>query len=168
VRDLRTFSRLDEAVRKTVSINETLLSTVRLVRMHYADTTEIACAFEADIALECWPAQLNQVFMNLIINACDAIGQRQHGGGAPAGLLRISTRSSGGRLLIAFDDNGGGIAPDAIGRIFEPFFTTKAVGQGTGLGLAISYGIVRSHGGDLTVDSVPGTGSRFTIALPLA
>ena len=168
VRDLRTFSRLDEAVRKTVSISETLLSTVRLVRMHYAETTEIVCAFERDIAIECWPAQLNQVFMNLIINACDAIAERQrHAGTVPAGLLRIGTRVEAGHLLIDFDDNGCGIPADAIGRIFEPFFTTKSVGQGTGLGLAISYGIVRTHAGELTVRSQPGVGSCFTIQLPL-
>ncbi|HEY0061282.1 MAG TPA: ATP-binding protein, partial [Telluria sp.] len=167
VRNLRAFSRLDEAARKTVSLGDTILSTVRLVRMHYAETTEIECVFEREFALECWPAQLNQVFMNLIINACDAIGQRQNSPGQAPGKLQIRTRIEYDRLLVEFEDNGCGIAPDAIGRIFEPFFTTKEVGRGTGLGLAISYGIVRKHGGELRARSVAGQGSCFTVALPL-
>ena len=171
VRDLRNFSRLDEALRKTVSVNETLMSTVRLVRMHYARSTHIVCTFEREIVLECWPAQLNQVFMNLIINACDAVAERERSGaaqaGTPNGLLRIDARVEGGELVIDFDDNGCGIDSAAIGRIFDPFYTTKALDAGTGLGLAISYGIVRAHDGELSARSVPGAGSCFTVRMPL-
>jgi signal transduction histidine kinase len=110
-------------------------------------------------SVRCYPAQLNQVFMNLVMNACDALEGR--------GTIRVKTeaREDGVRITIA--DDGPGI-PEAIReRIFEPFFTTKPVGQGTGLGLSISHGIVERHGGRLAVECPPAGGTLFRIDLPL-
>ncbi|MES2299133.1 MAG: two-component regulator propeller domain-containing protein [Pseudomonadota bacterium] len=165
VKDLRTFSRLGEAARKEVSIADNILSTVNLVRVQYEETTDIRCDLAANPALECWPAELNQVFMNLIVNACHAIELRQQGGADARGVLRISSRLDAQWLVLDFEDDGCGIAPDKLGRIFEPFFTTKEVG--TGLGLSISFGIVKKHGGLITVRSKPGQGTCFSVRLPL-
>jgi signal transduction histidine kinase len=105
-------------------------------------------------------AQLQQVFMNFIINALDAMNGR--------GLLTVETADTGadGPIEITISDTGCGIPPENMDRIFDPFFTTKDVGRGTGLGLSVSYGIIQTHNGDISVSSTPGAGSRFTIALP--
>jgi signal transduction histidine kinase len=93
------------------------------------------------------------------LNAADAIGER--------GTIRLATSASGGRARIDVEDDGCGIAPEALERVFDPFFTTKPVGQGTGLGLSISYEIVKRHGGEITVRSEVGRGSVFSVFLPL-
>jgi signal transduction histidine kinase len=108
--------------------------------------------------VECDPGQLNQVFMNLVANACDAIAGR--------GNVWITTRAEADAVTITVRDDGAGIAPATLGRIFDPFFTTKDVGGGTGLGLAISHGVVTAHGGRIEVESVPGAGATFRIVLP--
>ncbi|MEN9868880.1 MAG: hypothetical protein RL748_4470, partial [Pseudomonadota bacterium] len=168
VKDLRTFSRLDEAQWKPVAIADSLLATVSLVRTQYANQVEIRCDLAANPVLECSPAQLNQVFMNLIVNACQAICDRP-----PAvceqepGLLTIRSRVDGKWLVFEFADNGGGI-PDAIReRIFDPFFTTKTVGEGMGMGLSISLGIIQKHRGTIELQTEPGRGSCFIIKLLL-
>jgi signal transduction histidine kinase len=104
---------------------------------------------------------MQQVFMNLIINAAEAMGG--------TGRLTVSTRFDveRGMIQISFSDTGHGIREEDLGRIFDPFFTTKEVGHGTGLGLAISFGIVKEHGGNIAVESAPGVGTTFTIELPL-
>jgi signal transduction histidine kinase/ligand-binding sensor domain-containing protein len=169
VQDLRTFSRLDQAGKKAVPIAENILSTVRLVQMQYEEDTEIVCDLAVNPTLECWPARLNQVFMNLIVNACQANREKRSGTpGAPRGTLHIQTRLVGGAVHIAFADSGKGIAPEAAGHMFEPFFTTKPEGEGTGLGLSIAFAIVQKHGGSISVKSVPGGGAVFTIELPLS
>ncbi|HEY5801318.1 MAG TPA: ATP-binding protein [Burkholderiaceae bacterium] len=168
VRDLRTFSRLDEADVKSVAIGDSLMSTVHLVRTQYLHAVDIRCNLAANPVLECRPAQLNQVFMNLIVNACHGIQARQRACAEPhAGQLDIRSRIEDGNLLIEFEDNGTGIPRHILGRIFEPFFTTKDVGEGSGLGLAISFGIVEKHQGAITVRSVEGEGTCFTVRLPL-
>jgi signal transduction histidine kinase len=104
--------------------------------------------------------QLNQVFLNILVNAAHAIEEQ--------GEIRIATREDSGKVRIAISDTGGGIAPENVKRIFDPFFTTKAVGKGTGLGLAIAYDIiVNKHGGQIEVTSEISTGSTFTITLPV-
>ena len=105
------------------------------------------------------PQQLRQVFVNLLLNASQAI--------SAGGRIRLSTRSENGRAVVIVADDGPGIAPEIIDRIFDPFFTTKPVGEGTGLGLGIAYQIVRSHGGAIRVDSTPGHGASFRVELPL-
>jgi two-component system NtrC family sensor kinase len=108
--------------------------------------------------IECLPSELNQVFMNLFINAAQAIRSR--------GELRIATGAADAGAWVEVADTGGGIAPEHLPRIFEPFFTTKPVGQGTGLGLALSYSIVKKHRGTLEVTSTLGVGTTFRIWLP--
>ena len=112
-------------------------------------------------AVTCAPAQINQVLLNLIGNAAQAIEHDR-------GVIAIRTQMSGGYALIAVQDNGKGIPADVLPRIFEPFFTTKPVGQGTGLGLSISQQIVQAHGGRIAATSTPGSGTRFVVALPIA
>src|SRR5690606_31074662 len=103
---------------------------------------------------------LNQVFMNLLINACDALGDK--------GRIRVRTRAlDPRRVRLEFEDDGPGIPPEMIDRVFEPFFTTKPVGQGTGLGLSLSHGMSERHGGRIWVESGPGRGSCFVIELPV-
>jgi predicted ATPase/signal transduction histidine kinase len=168
VLDMRSFARLDEAEKKGVAIGDSLMSTVNLVRTQYAHNVDIRCHLEANPVLECWPAQLNQVFMNLIVNGCQAIGNKhkQEGGSEP-GVLEIRSRIEGDWLVLEFEDSGTGIAPELVGRIFEPFFTTKDVGEGTGLGLSISFRIIEKHHGSITVRSTVGQGACFTVRLPV-
>jgi PAS domain S-box-containing protein len=166
VKDLRTFSRLDEAEWKAVPIIDSLSATINLVRTQYANTAEIRCQLDANPVLDCWPAQLNQVFMNLIVNACQAITSRQQHDPAP-GLLNIRSWAEPGWLVLEFEDNGDGMSADTQAHIFEPFFTTKTVGEGTGLGLSISFGIIEKHHGTISVHSVEGQGTCFTLRLPL-
>ena len=111
--------------------------------------------------LTCSPSQINQVFLNLINNAAQAIDPGP-------GLITITTRRDDDRhIAVEVADNGIGIAPEILPRIFDPFFTTKDVGKGTGLGLSIVYKIVEQHGGRISVASNPGVGTRFTVVLPL-
>lgn len=176
VKDLRTFSRLDEAEWKAVPIGDSLQATVNLVRTQYAQLVEIRCELHANPELECWPAQLNQVFMHLIVNACQAIQSRfsepvseqpVSAQGAQHGLLVIRSFEAGDSLQLEFEDNGVGISASCIEHIFDPFFTTRTVGEGMGMGLSISFGIVQKHGGSISVRSKEGEGSCFCISLPL-
>jgi signal transduction histidine kinase len=168
VRDLRTFSRLDEAELKAVAITDNLMSTVQLVRTQFIHVVDIRCKFAANPILECRPAQLNQVFMNLIINACQAIQSKlRRSGSKVPGVLEIRSRTKGRHLILEFEDNGCGIPQSVVGRIFEPFYTTKGIGEGSGLGLAISFGIIQQHQGSIRVHSVDGQGTCFTVKLPL-
>jgi signal transduction histidine kinase/ligand-binding sensor domain-containing protein len=177
VRDLRTFARLDEANWLVTPIGDGLRATVNLVRTQYTEQVQIDLELAVDPPLSCWPTQLNQVFMNLIVNACQAIQSRtaEQSAGRP-GLLQIRSRieertegrTEGDYLLLEFADNGVGMTPEIIERIFDPFFTTKNVGEGMGMGLAISHGIIEKHHGTISVTSTPGQGSCFVLRLPLA
>ena len=109
--------------------------------------------------MECRPSQLNQVFLNLLVNAGHAIEGR--------GVITIRSGQEGDRVWVEIEDSGKGIAPENLKRIFDPFFTTKPIGQGTGLGLSLSYGIVQKHGGRIEVQSEMGQGTAFRIWLPI-
>ena len=159
VQDLRTFSRTDQAELGDADINEELRRTLGLTESRFKGGIELATDFGALPRVRCNPGQLNQVFMNLIINACDALDGK--------GRLLIQTRSFEGGVRLRFEDDGPGIPEHVRERLFEPFFTTKPVGQGTGLGLSISHGIVDGHGGSMWVESEPGAGAAFVIELPL-
>lgn len=168
VTELRTFSRLDEAEQKRVKVLEGLRSTINLIKTQYRDQVEFVYDFQADPELECWPAQLNQVFMNMIVNACQAIisKQKQTGDKIP-GKLTVITQVQDQSLAVRFQDTGCGIPKEIQSKLFEPFFTTKEVGEGTGMGLSISFGIVEKHRGKIMFESTVGEGTTFTILLPL-
>jgi signal transduction histidine kinase len=159
VQDLRTFSRMDQAELADTDLNEELRRTLALMEPRFKDGIRL----ESDLAelppVRCYPAQLNQVFMNLVMNACDAV--------APRGVVQVRSRATPAGVALEFEDSGPGIPRHVRERIFEPFFTTKPVGQGTGLGLSISHGIVERHGGRLTLDCPPEGGTVFRVELPL-
>jgi len=160
VGNLRNFSRLDRSKVASFNLNEGLDSTLAIarhelkhhtVKKNYGDIPPITCS----------PSQINQVFLNLVNNAAQALGPGP-------GEIRITTRREGaGHVAVEVADNGKGIPPEVLPKIFDPFFTTKEVGKGTGLGLSIVYKIVEQHGGSISVDSSVGVGTRFTVVLPL-
>ena len=160
VNNLKSFSRHDEAECKQSDINQCLENTLKIVW----NELKYKAAIEKDYGelplVLCMARQLNQVFMNLLINAVHAIEEK--------GIIRIKTRQKGDSVYVQIADTGRGIPPDKMSRIFEPFFTTKEVGKGTGLGLSISYDIVRKHGGEILVESAVGKGTIFTVRIPLA
>ena len=159
VRSLRNFARLDEAERKMANLHEGLESTLTLVRHETKNRIEVVRNFGDIPEIECFPDQLNQVFMNVLVNAAHAIeGQ---------GKITIATRSNAQSVILTFSDTGKGISPENLAKIFDPGFTTKGVGVGSGLGLAICYKIVKEHGGRIEVQSELGQGSTFTITLPV-
>ncbi len=161
VKNLRLFSRLDEAEIKLVDLNEGIESTVRLLSMYYkAGSINLICDYGELPMINCYAAQLNQVWMNLLVNAAQAIGNGK-------GEVRVKTRCDGSTVSILVSDTGKGIEPEILTRVFDPFFTTKAVGEGTGLGLSISHSIIQQHGGTILVNSIPGGGTNFTITLPV-
>ena len=159
VQDLRDFSRTDQADLQRVSLNEEIDRTLGLMEPRLKGGIEIERDFGDLPPVRCFAGQLNQVFMNLLMNACDALDGR--------GRIVIRTRPEGGTVLLEFEDDGPGMSEQVRERIFEPFYTTKEVGQGTGLGLSISHGIVEAHGGEMEVDSTPGRGTIFRVRLPL-
>ncbi len=169
VLSLRNFSRLDESEKKSVSLEHGIDSTLMLLghRLKTEDGTP-HIAIKRDYHnipnVDCYPAQLNQVFMHLLNNAIDALDSYPVNE-TPA--ITISTRHISNQVEIKIQDNGTGIPPELHDRIFEPFFTTKSIHQGTGLGLAISYKIIQKHHATLTVQSAPGQGSTFTLTLPI-
>ena len=172
VQDLRAFTRLDQAEKRTVHISECINSTLNLVRTSWLDQVEFVTEFIDDPEIECWPALLNQVFMNLLVNACQAIASAREAGQYPdpehKGRITMRTHYDANQLKIEIADNGCGMSMELQTRILEPFFTTNTVGEGTGLGLSITYGIVTRHAGHLSISSSPGVGSCFTLSLPLA
>ena len=159
VRNLKSFSRLDEAVVALADINECIETTLKIIRNELKYTTTIHKEYgELPLTL-CNAQELNQVFMNILMNAAQAIEKQ--------GDITIRTRHESDVIRVSISDNGSGIEPDKLGRIFEPFFTTKVVGKGTGLGLSICYDIVKKHGGEITVESEVGKGTTFTVGLPV-
>ncbi len=166
VENLRTFSQLSEAEQKKVSIIDNLQSTLRLVQTQYKGIVQITTNYQANPQMECRPAQLNQVFMNVILNACQAIQAKQEKTKErQPGQLIIQTFLHDNQLAIQFKDTGCGMSEEVKKKIFEPFFTTKKVGQGTGLGMSIAYGIIEKHHGRIEVESKLGEGTTVTIYL---
>jgi len=160
VRSLRSFARLDEAEFQTVSIQEGIDSTLDLVNHQIKGKVDIIKNYGADVPpIECFPNRLNQVFMNLLVNAAQSIEE--------TGMITITTELKGSDVVVSVQDTGKGISNENIKHIFDPGFTTKGVGVGTGLGLSISYKIIEDHGGSIEVDSAPGVGSVFRLFLPI-
>lgn len=161
VQNLRLFSRLDEAELKEVDVHEGIESTIRLLSRYYTSPSIALHRIYGNLPrINCYAGQLNQVWLNLLVNAAQAIGE---GGGE----VSIRTSSQERTVAVSVSDTGSGIAPEHINRIFDPFFTTKPVGEGTGLGLSISHGIIVRHGGSLSVESAVGRGTTFNIVLPV-
>lgn len=159
VSELRTFSRLDEAELKSVSLLECIQSTLSIADMELKNRVDVVLDLAHLPDLICYPAELNQVFLNLILNAAQAI--------KGTGQIHIRGVDALEEIALEFADTGQGIPPDVIDKIFNPFFTTKPIGEGTGLGLSIAYKIVADrHKGKIDVQSTPGVGSTFTVHLP--
>ncbi|MDR7269323.1 PAS domain S-box-containing protein [Pelomonas saccharophila] len=159
VQDLKDFSRVDHADWQDADLNAGLDSTLNVVMNEVKYKAEIRKDYAVLPPVHCIAAQLNQVFMNLIVNAAHAIKER--------GTITLATRAEGDWVCIEVADTGSGMSEEVKRRIFEPFFTTKPVGQGTGLGLSLSFSIVQKHGGRIEVDSEPGVGTRFAVWIPL-
>lgn len=159
VKSLKNFARLDESEYQTADIHEGIESTLTLVRHKLKDRVEIVKEYGHIPEIECFPNQLNQVFMNIFLNAAQAIEDK--------GVIRIKTSLRDGNVSVEISDTGKGIPPDQIKKIFDPGFTTKSRGIGTGLGLSISYNIIEKHHGELGVSSEMGKGTTFTIILPV-
>jgi two-component system NtrC family sensor kinase len=161
VQNLRLFTRLDEAELKLVDLHEGIDSTIRLLSQYYSSgRVTIRRNFGQLPPVSCYAAQLNQVWMNLLANAAQAVSGQ--------GEVHITTNIEDNWAVIAIRDSGCGISPELHARIFDPFFTTKPVGEGTGLGLSITYGIVERHGGTIKVESTIGAGTTFSVRIPLA
>jgi two-component system NtrC family sensor kinase len=159
VQDLRTFSRMDQAELQDADLHEEIDRTLALMEPRFKNAISVERDYGDLPRVRCYPGQLNQVFLNLLMNACDAIGKD--------GTIVIRTRPTDGGVRLEFHDSGPGIPADVQSRIFDPFFTTKPVGVGTGLGLSLSHGIIERHGGRIIVSSDSETGTSFVIELPL-
>jgi len=159
VQNLKSFSRVDDAQETYVDLNECLESTITIAWNELKYKTTLTRDYGDLPQVKCLPQQLNQVFLNILVNAAHAIEKQ--------GEVKVTTRAAGDRVTVAIADSGCGIPEEIRNRIFEPFFTTKEVGQGTGLGLSISYDIIKKHGGTIEVESEPGRGTTFIVALPV-
>jgi signal transduction histidine kinase len=171
VLSLRNFSRLDESGFKTVDLHDGIESTLLILNHRIKHSIEVIQDYGELPLVECYPAQLNQVFMNLLANAIDAIEESQ----VESPTIRIQTQvdsssapnSTGANIIIHISDNGAGISVENQTRIFDPFFTTKEVGKGTGLGLLICYQVMQKHGGTIALTSQPDQVTTFTLTLPI-
>ncbi len=159
VQNLKSFARADDDVMQEANLNEGLEATLRVVWNELKYRIEVVKELGELPLVNCHAGQLNQVFMNLLVNASQAI--------ATKGRIEIRTVAHGNEVRVRIADTGSGMSPHLLGRIFDPFFTTKEVGKGTGLGLSISHGIVQRHGGRIEVESEEGVGTAFTIVLPV-
>ncbi|WP_321365499.1 ATP-binding protein [uncultured Desulfuromusa sp.] len=159
VKNLKSFSRVDQTVFSNVDLNECLESTLNIVWNELKYTATIEKKLSPLPLVPCYPQEINQVFLNLLVNAGHAIGEK--------GVIRLYSRQEGETVCISITDNGCGIPEENLKHLFEPFFTTKEVGKGTGLGLSISYDIIQKHNGEIQVESEVGKGTTFTIRLPL-
>ena len=161
VRDLKDFSRVDANQEwQWINLQQGIESTLNIVANELKYKADVLKEYQVLPDIECLPSQINQVFMNLIVNASQAIGPER-------GTLTLRTGHAAQSVWIEVQDTGSGIAPQNLQKIFDPFFTTKPVGQGTGLGLSLSYGIIKKHRGEITVRSEVGVGTTFRVELPI-
>lgn len=161
VLDLKDFSRIDAHQDwQWADLHQGIESTLNIISSEVKYKADVIKAYGALPPVECLPSQINQVIMNLVLNAAQAIG-------AERGRIMIRTGADGDQVWIEVSDTGAGIPKDKLSRIFDPFYTTKPVGQGTGLGLSVSYGIVQKHQGRIDVQSDIGRGTTFRVVLPV-
>jgi PAS domain S-box-containing protein len=159
VQALKDFSHVGEAEWQVADLHQGLDTTLSIAANEIKYKANVVKEYGQLPPVECLVSQLNQVFMNLLVNAAQAIEGH--------GTITIRTSCHGDMVQIAVSDTGSGIAPDHLKRVFEPFFTTKPVGSGTGLGLSLSYGIIHKHGGHIDVSSTVGKGSTFAVHIPV-
>lgn len=159
VQDLKDFSHVDHGEWLMANLHSGLDSTLNIVNNEIKYKATVVKNYGHIPEIHCIGSQLNQVFMNLLVNAAHAIKDQ--------GKITIETGLRDGEVFVCISDTGVGIPAENLNRIFDPFFTTKPVGKGTGLGLSLSYGIVKRHGGRIEVESTVGVGSRFTVFLPV-
>jgi signal transduction histidine kinase len=160
VSNLRDFARLDEADFKAVDLNVALTSTLEMARYEIRQKDiQVDAQFQTLPLVHCHPSKLNQVFLNLLMNAVQA--------SPPGAVITLRTQAPSEEIVeVEVEDQGHGISAAHMPHLFEPFFTTKPVGQGMGLGLSVSYGIIRDHGGTIEVNSTLGQGARFRVRIP--
>ncbi|PLX49829.1 MAG: hypothetical protein C0613_06180 [Desulfobulbaceae bacterium] len=158
VQNLKSFSRAEEQTFVRADINECLEKTLKVIWNELKYKATIIKEYGRLPSVKCYPQQLNQVFMNLLINAVQAIDTK--------GEITIQTWQEDKEIHVAISDTGQGIAPQNLSQLFEPFYTTKEAGKGTGLGLSIAHDIIRQHKGRIDVISRPGKGSTFTVIIP--
>jgi len=161
VQDLKDFSHVD--TRRTwewADLHKGIDSTLNIVNNEIKYKADVVKQYGVLPEVLCLPSELNQVFMNLLVNAAHAVTKER-------GTLVIRTGAEAAEVWVEIEDDGSGIPPDVLKRVFDPFFTTKPVGKGTGLGLSLSYGIVKKHGGRIEVDSEVGRGTRFRVTVPI-
>ncbi|MEC7727828.1 MAG: ATP-binding protein [Pseudomonadota bacterium] len=156
---MKDFSHIEEEEFKPADIQRGIETTLNVVNNELKYKADVVREFGELPPVECIISQVNQVVMNLLVNAAHAIDD--------FGKIHIRTRAEGGTAVIEVEDSGKGIAPENINRIFEPFFTTKPIGKGTGLGLSLSFNIIEKHNGRIEVDSQPGKGTCFRVTLPV-
>ncbi len=159
VKSLKNFSQIDEDMLEYADLNENLEETLNVICSELKHKAEVIEEYGNLPRIKCYPMLLNQVFMNLLLNAAQAIEKE--------GRIGIKTYTNNSNVCVRISDNGCGIPPENLPKLFDPFFTTKEVGKGTGLGLSTAYGIIEKHKGRINVESEPGKGSTFTIELPL-
>ncbi|AHA16683.1 TPA: CBS domain-containing protein [Pseudomonas aeruginosa] len=158
VSGLKDFARLDRAFSEEVDLNDCVRNAVLIARTAIKDKAEISSQLGELPLIACAPSQINQVLLNLLTNAAQAMER--------FGRILLKSWADERQVFLSVQDNGKGMPAEVLGRIFDPFFTTKPMGQGTGLGLSISYKIIQQHGGTIRVASEPGRGTRFLISLP--
>jgi signal transduction histidine kinase len=159
VLDLKEFAHPGQKQKKPANLNKGLESTLNVVWNEFKHKARVLKDFGELPEVSCFPQQLNQVFMNVLMNAAQAVSEN--------GEIRIQTRHEDRCIKVVIQDNGTGIEEKNLLRIFDPFFTTKDVGEGTGLGLNIAYNIVKKHNGSISVESTVGEGTTFTVKIPV-
>ncbi len=168
VRAMRQFSHPGGGEKTFFDINAALKDALLVSRNEWKDTARLETQLDADLPPVCGlPQELGQVFLNLILNAAQAMEEARGDRSGVVGAITARTERQGGFVAVSVADTGPGIPEDVRGRIFEPFFTTKEVGKGTGQGLSLAYAVVERHGGDITFETVPGEGTVFTVRLPI-
>jgi signal transduction histidine kinase len=169
VLSMKEFSHPGTNKKTTVNINRALENTITVARNEWKYVAELETDLDPNLPpVPCIPSEINQVFLNILVNAAQAIGETGQSGEGPKGIIHIRTRQINGDAEIRISDNGPGIPPAIRDRIFDPFFTTKEPGKGSGQGLAIAHtAVVRKHSGSIQVESEEGIGTNFIIRLPL-
>jgi len=159
IQDLRDFSHVDESSWQLANLENCMDSTINVASNEIKYKAEVVKVYAGLPQVECMPSQINQVFLNLLVNAAQAIETK--------GVITIRTGIKGDEVWLEVEDTGKGIATEHLQKIFDPFFTTKPVGKGTGLGLSVSFGIVQKHGGRIEVRSELGKGTAMRVWLPV-